>query len=176
MQTPSLFDQISSAEDRPAKTSPWLDDVLALLESAAGSSSSSRGSSMTSLPSGFSSRTSLVCSAAIEGSTLPPSLRLLLDRAIACQTEGGKVGESRPGHSTELHGAYVTLSGGESHSAAVVCSLSDVLETRAVPQKYYLSPTACRGILRRAAKRGRQLPRALHQALAERAGTVAESN
>jgi len=50
-------------------------------------------------------------------------------------------------------------------SAAAVCSLSDTLETGDVPQRFYLSATACRGILRRAEKRGKVLPKALQQAL-----------
>jgi hypothetical protein len=36
-----------------------------------------------------------------------------------------------------------------------VCSLSDILETGDVPQRYYLSAKACSGILRRADKRGK---------------------
>lgn len=52
-----------------------------------------------------------------------------------------------------------------SRSDGVVSSLSDVLETSAVPQRYYLSPKACRGILRRAGKRRRNLPPLLDQAL-----------
>lgn len=40
-------------------------------------------------------------------------------------------------------------------------SLLDILETGAVPRKYYLSQLACRGILRRAAKRGKSLPERL---------------
>jgi hypothetical protein len=52
----------------------------------------------------------------------------------------------------------LTLSSSEFHSAAAACSLSDVLETGEVPQRYFLSATACKGILRRAAKRGRELP------------------
>jgi hypothetical protein len=40
---------------------------------------------------------------------------------------------------------------------AAVCSLLQILETD-MPQKYFLSPTACAGILRRAAKRGKDLP------------------
>ena len=37
-----------------------------------------------------------------------------------------------------------------------VCSLSDVLEANgSVPRRFYLSAKACQGILRRAAKRGR---------------------
>jgi hypothetical protein len=46
-----------------------------------------------------------------------------------------------------------------------VCSLSDILETGPVPQKYYLSRNACIGILRRASKRGKELPALLKKAL-----------
>ena len=46
-----------------------------------------------------------------------------------------------------------------------VCSLSDILETGAVPQRFYLSAKACRGILRRAEKRGKTLPLQLAHAL-----------
>jgi hypothetical protein len=48
---------------------------------------------------------------------------------------------------------------------ACVCSLSDVLETGLIQQRYYLSGKACRGILRRAAKRGKELPMRLREAL-----------
>jgi hypothetical protein len=58
-----------------------------------------------------------------------------------------------------------TLNTSEFHSAAVACSLSDILETGDVPRRFYLSATACRGILRRAEKRGRLLPPALEAAL-----------
>jgi hypothetical protein len=58
-----------------------------------------------------------------------------------------------------------TLSSSEFHSGAVACSLSDILETGDVPQRFYLSATACRGILRRAEKRGKALPLALREAL-----------
>jgi hypothetical protein len=51
-----------------------------------------------------------------------------------------------------------------------VSSLSEILATGDVPQRYYLSPKACRGILRRAGKRGRELPRQLQAALAGVAG------
>lgn len=46
-----------------------------------------------------------------------------------------------------------------------VCSLSDILETGDVPQRYFLSAKACAGILRRAEKRGKELPASLHEAL-----------
>ena len=48
---------------------------------------------------------------------------------------------------------------------AAVCSLSQVLETGSIPQRYFLSGTACAGILRRAAQKKVQLPEALRQAL-----------
>jgi hypothetical protein len=43
--------------------------------------------------------------------------------------------------------------------------LSHVLETSDVPQRFFLSPKACAGILRRAAKRGKTLPAMLATAL-----------
>ena len=52
-----------------------------------------------------------------------------------------------------------------SHNAEGVCSLSDILESGDVPQRYFLSAKACRGILRRAEKRGKELPGRLREAL-----------
>jgi hypothetical protein len=43
--------------------------------------------------------------------------------------------------------------------------LSDILETGGVPQRFSLTAKACAGILRRAEKRGKQLPMTLHRAL-----------
>jgi len=43
--------------------------------------------------------------------------------------------------------------------------LSETLETGEVPQRFYLSQKACQGILRRAEKRGKQLPDQLRMAL-----------
>jgi len=59
----------------------------------------------------------------------------------------------------------LTLSTLEWPSAAAVCSLSDTLETGAVPLRFFLSDTACKGILRRAEKRGKELPEQLKKAL-----------
>ena len=58
-----------------------------------------------------------------------------------------------------------TLSGSEWPSAVDVCSLSETLEAGSVPQRYYLSARACAGILRRAEKRGKELPKPLLMAL-----------
>ena len=57
-----------------------------------------------------------------------------------------------------------TLNTGESPSVAVVSSLSQILEDAPHP-KYYLSKTACLGILRRAEARGKELPEQLRKAL-----------
>ncbi len=60
---------------------------------------------------------------------------------------------------------YVTHSTSEFPSEGVASSLSDVLETRPVPRKYWLSAKAAEGILRRAAKRQKTLPQRLMTAL-----------
>ena len=52
--------------------------------------------------------------------------------------------------------------------------LSSILQDNA-PDRYSLSPRACRGILRRAAKRGKELPRMLRQALERQAVWDGES-
>lgn len=52
----------------------------------------------------------------------------------------------------------------ESPKDAVECTLSQVLELN-VQEKYFLSAKACSGILRRANKRGKQLPEILQTAL-----------
>jgi hypothetical protein len=54
-------------------------------------------------------------------------------------------------------GGYSTFSFSESPSDVADSSFQDVLETQVHP-KYYLSPTACAGILRRAEKRGKPIP------------------
>ncbi len=55
-------------------------------------------------------------------------------------------------------------------SEGVECSLSAVLETQPVPQRYFLSPRAASGILRRVEKRGKTLPAPLAAALESVAG------
>ena len=98
-------------------------------------------------PAGWFGRTSPACYPVTEETILPPSF------------EGW--GNSGMGSPTE----FLTLSTLEVHSGAVACSLSDILEAGNVPQRFFLSATACRGILRRAEKRGKDLPIQLHRAL-----------
>jgi hypothetical protein len=97
------------------------------------------------------------------GRTSPASCRLTEDGILEPSSEGWR--NSGMGSPTE----FSTLSTSEFHSGAVACSLSDILETGDVPQRYYLSATACRGILRRAEKRGKELPHSLKAALADTA-------
>lgn len=61
-------------------------------------------------------------------------------------------------------GELLTPSIGVFPNVAVGSTLSQILEVNA-PQKYYLSPKACQGILRRAEKRGKELPPLLKAAL-----------
>ena len=65
-----------------------------------------------------------------------------------------------------LHGVYSMHSFGECPSAAVESHLSQILED-SPRQKYYLSEKACQGILRRAERRGKELPPVLKKALLE---------
>jgi hypothetical protein len=46
----------------------------------------------------------------------------------------------------------------------VSSSLADVLETSSVQQKYYLSPKAAEGVLRRSNRKGKKLPDLLQKA------------
>ena len=58
--------------------------------------------------------------------------------------------------------------GWASHKDENVYLLSSILQDNA-PDRYSLSPKACRGILRRAAKRGKELPQVLREALERQA-------
>jgi len=63
-----------------------------------------------------------------------------------------------------LLGEYTTRSFGESPSVENVSRLSQILED-CPPQKYSLSAKACQGILNRAERRGKELPKELKAAL-----------
>ena len=65
-------------------------------------------------------------------------------------------------------GACTTPNTSERHSGAAVSFLSQILEENA-PEKYSLSPKACQGILRRAERRGKDLPPMLKAALEQQA-------
>ena len=133
-------------EASPARISQWPADVRALADSDQDFGTSSIAFLQSIVRLGLSSRTSPACYPARRDGTLPSSF----------------AGWSNSGMA--LPGGYWTFSTSESPSGGGGSSLSAILETD-VPPRYYLSPKACKGILRRAEKRGRQLPRALYLAL-----------
>jgi hypothetical protein len=63
------------------------------------------------------------------------------------------------------HTEFLTLNTLESHKDAEESFLSDILEIGDLPQRFYLSPKACSGIIRRAEVRGKKLPERLREAL-----------
>lgn len=64
-----------------------------------------------------------------------------------------------------LRGGCSTPNISASPNAGVESFLWQVVERISIPPRYFLSPTACSGILRRAAHRGKTLPPLLHLAL-----------
>ena len=63
---------------------------------------------------------------------------------------------------------FLMRNGGAFPNEENASTLSQILQAR-VPQKYYLSPRACLGILRRASARGKELPPVLKAALERQA-------
>lgn len=95
------------------------------------------------------------------GKTSPVSCRATKDGILEPLSGAwSNSGIARPGE-------CLTLSISEFPSGADVCSLSQVLETGDIAQRYYLSQKACAGILRRAERRGKELPPQLERALQE---------
>jgi hypothetical protein len=72
------------------------------------------------------------------------------------------------------HTEFLTLNTSEWPKEGVACSLLDTLETGDLPRRYFLSATACRGILRRAEKREKELPPSLKAALLNTARQTSE--
>ena len=97
------------------------------------------------------------------GRTSPASCQTMADGRLV--PASGSWGSSGMGSPT----AFLTLNTSVFPNAASVSSLSRILETGVHLRRYCLRATACRGILRRAAKRGKTLPHALHKALTAKA-------
>ncbi len=137
---------IFSAGGSPAKTSVLLANEQGLPGNDPACSLSSHGSQMSFDPDGSSSRTSWDCSPHKTAGISEPFFTRW------------------PTSGTASAGGFSTLDSSEFPSAAVECSLSDILEGT-VDRRYALSARAARGILRRADARGRALPAALLRAL-----------
>jgi hypothetical protein len=138
---------MSSSEERPVKVSRSPENELDWMTLVATSPLSSFDLLHTYGPDGWSGKTSPVSCQLTEDKRLEPSSK--------------RWGKSGMGSLTE----FLTLNTSEFPNGAVVSSLSDILETGAVPQRYFLSRKACAGILRRAEKRGKALPPSLRAAL-----------
>ena len=125
-------------------------------------------------PSGWSGRTSPASSVLTGAGPSLPSSVLYRERLLKCLKEGGAILalSKLQGLATGWRGECLTLSLPEYHSAGAASSLSDILETTVLPPRYFLSASACRGILRRAAKRGKELPPLLRGALEAAAATL----
>lgn len=102
-------------------------------------------------------KTSLRCSRNLPPSREKPYLSLDL-------RENGQPQEKSWETITRLPGEYWTRNTGECPSVVVVSTLSPTLAVN-VPAKYYLSETACRGILGRAEQRGKPAPPLLEEVL-----------
>lgn len=100
------------------------------------------------------------------GRTSPASCRLTadgtLEPSLGCWQNSGM---GSPTEFLTLSTSEWTALPAQFRSDDGVCSLSDILETGDVPQRYFLSAKACAGILRRAEKRGKDLPAPLRAAL-----------
>ena len=137
---------ISSMGDSPARTSAWPESGPVLTASVAVSGLSSTGFCGNCGHDGRLLRMSPDFYPATEDATL----------------ESFSAGWMNSGSMS--HGRYWTRNTSESRNAAGACSLSQVLQGEVV-SKYFLSAKAAAGILRRAERRGKELPTPLRLAL-----------
>ena len=114
---------------------------------------------------GYSLKTSLECSAATQGATLLPWLEKWLGASLTYRETAGEMPALLSAQVGSLNGQLWMRNITDWHKDASVCSLSGILETGPIDPRYFLSPTACKGILRRADKRGKDLPAPLAHAL-----------
>lgn len=153
---------IFSAEERHAKVSAPPDCDVAWMTRVASSCSRSVQLLAAIAPAGWSGKTSLASCPATADGTLEPSSGCWQNSGMGSPTEFLTLNSSEFNH---------TLT--PSLNDAGVCSLLDILEDAgSVPQRFYLSATACAGIVRRAECRGRVLPPLLQTALEHVAQTT----
>lgn len=112
-------------------------------------------------------KTFQVCSVATEDGILAPSSGRWSNSAMGSPTECWMLNTSEGVGCThkDKDGTRCPNGVGESLS-----SLASVLEAGSLPPRFYLSPKACQGILRRAERRGKALPPMLKAALDQAAG------
>ncbi len=127
------------------------------------------------IPVGWSLKTYRACLAvATKEAILPNSYRCYVDGKSPLHQEAGEKVEllQMPTTATQWHGECLTLNipefpnfQGQSRNAGDVSSLSDILEVGNIPPRYYLTKKCSEGILRRAERRGKDLPVVLKEAL-----------
>ena len=123
----------------------------------------------------LSLKTCRVSSAAVTAAAiLPDSYRSCADGKSSLPKTAGENAESSPTRPdvSGWRGEYLTLNipefpnfQGRFRSDGDVSSLSDILITGSIPPKYYLTAKCAVGILRRAERRGKDLPPILKAAL-----------
>lgn len=167
MNGPLLFDLTPLSADLPAKVSASRDSEKAWTIRVLNCPSSMWRLLQSFAPAGWCMRTSPAFFQATAEPTLQRFWQLSQAGKFEClKTVGAMPDISRESRKPmESPGECSTLNLPEYHSAAVASSLSDILETGDVPRRYYLSATACKGILRRAERRGKELPAQLRHAL-----------
>jgi hypothetical protein len=138
------------AVDSRAKITALQESAEAWLETVAHSGGRCTGSLLSTAPRGLSEKMWLASSVPTGDETSEPSSTVSFKSGMASA------------------GLYWTANTSEWRNDGDACSLSDILEECPDP-KYSLSPKACSGILRRAEKREKQIPRELYQALTLRA-------
>ena len=150
----------------PAKTLAWPDAARAWL--ARDLASSSRGTDFLEAVSqdGLLSKMSPVCSAPMAGETLRSCWAGLPDDFQQFLRGAGQTPDLRAEAraATTSRGVCWTLCTSEYPSAAVVSSLSQIVETDVAPM-YFLSARAAAGILQRTSRRGHPMPACLRRAL-----------
>ena len=125
---------------------------------------------MENTPNSRSGRTSRAPCRPLDGVTLRLCLKRSQKPKFQCLVLGnGQTPEWYEAEALTSLGACTTPNISEQHSGAGVSFLSQILEANA-PAKYSLSPKACKGILRRAERRGKDLPPMLKMALEQQAG------
>ena len=123
-------------------------------------------------PGSSSGRTSPAHSRATAVETLEAWLGRWLGASLAFRAEDGGRAALQSARTDSSSGACWTRNMSEWNLTLApslrdegVCSLSSILETGEIDRRYFLSPRACAGILRRAEKRGKDLPPSLFAAL-----------
>ena len=170
---------IFSSEEHPAKTTALPDSALEWMASVVRSHLPTLPLLASIAPRGWSGKMSPASFRATPDATLQAFWDCLPGAESKSPPAAGNLRELSQATNalTASHGECLTLSlsewtglAGLSLNDDGVCSLSDILETGDVPQRYFLSAKACAGILRRAGNRGKQLLPQLAHALRVVAG------